>query len=208
MGGSRALPDDFLRGLEELEESYLTSDDPIRQSGFGGGPERWRAERKPILEAVDSDGDLLDACCANGFLLECLVEWGRERGREITPHGLDIGERLVDLARRRLRDHAANIRVGNIWDWTPQRTFDYVYVLADCVPTEFLPELVRRASVRVVAPGGRLILGSYGSRSRGLPPLDVAGLLADVGFDIAGTARGGDPPVTAFAWIDTERPRR
>ncbi|MBN2310458.1 MAG: hypothetical protein JXR94_15905, partial [Candidatus Hydrogenedentes bacterium] len=25
-----------------LEDSYLSSDDPIRQSGFGGGPERWR----------------------------------------------------------------------------------------------------------------------------------------------------------------------
>ena len=205
MGERRALPHDFLRGLKKLEESYLASDDPIRQSGFGGGPERWRVERGPILEAVEADGDFLDACCANGFLLECLVEWGREEGRGITPHGLDAGRRLVELARRRLPGHAANIHVGNVWDWRAPRTYDYVYVLADCVPSAFLPELVRRVRTRTVAPGGRLILGAYGSRSRGLPPLDVGGFLADLGSSVVGTAHGGTPPITAFAWVDAER---
>ncbi len=70
------LPRDFVRRIESLEEAYLRSDDPIRQSGFGGGAERWRAERGPILEAVEGDGDLLDIGCANGYLLECLVAWG------------------------------------------------------------------------------------------------------------------------------------
>ena len=66
-----------MRRQRALEDAYLRSDDPIRQSGFGGGAERWRAERSPILEAVDGDGDLLDIGCANGYLAECLVEWAR-----------------------------------------------------------------------------------------------------------------------------------
>ncbi len=79
------LPPDFRARARSLEAAYLESDDPIRQSGFGGGPERWRAERQPILDAVEGDGDLLDIGCANGYLLECLVAWGAERGLALTP---------------------------------------------------------------------------------------------------------------------------
>jgi hypothetical protein len=39
------LPGKFLERLAALEVSYLAEGDPIRQSGFGGGPRRWRAER-------------------------------------------------------------------------------------------------------------------------------------------------------------------
>jgi hypothetical protein len=67
------LPEAFLRDLKALELAYLKSDDPIEQSSFGGGKERWRAEREPILEAIAASGDLLDVGCANGYLLECLV---------------------------------------------------------------------------------------------------------------------------------------
>ena len=74
------LPATFLSELRELEASYLQRSDPIEQSGFHGGAERWRAEREPILDAIMRDGELLDIGCANGFLLECLVEWGQERG--------------------------------------------------------------------------------------------------------------------------------
>ena len=80
MVARRQLPERFLRELEALESSYLSDDDPIRQSGFGGGPERWRSEREPILEAIEGNGDILDIGCANGYLLECLMIWGRERG--------------------------------------------------------------------------------------------------------------------------------
>lgn len=63
----RTLPNDFLCELELLEAAYLKEDDRIRQSGFSGGAERWRAERGPILDAIDTDGDLLDVGCANGY---------------------------------------------------------------------------------------------------------------------------------------------
>jgi SAM-dependent methyltransferase len=197
-----SFPADYLAQLRALEDAYLASDDPIRQSGFGGGPERWRAEREPILDAIDGDGDLLDIGCANGYLLECLVAWGAERGLRITPHGLDLGERLVAEARRRMPEFAANFHAGNAWDWQPERRYRYVYTLHDCVPPELLGEYVRRLLERVVEPRGRLIVGAYGSRSRGTPPLPVAEVLESFGLRVTGRAMGGDPPITEFAWVD------
>jgi len=202
MAGQRALPRDFLNELEELEASYLAQDDPIRQSGFAGGAERWRAEREPILDAVESDGDFLDVGCANGHLLECLVGWGRKRGLNLVPYGLDQGARLIELARRRLLQYASHFFVANAWDWAPPRRFDYVYSLYDCVPQDYLAEYVRRLLDRMVAPAGRLILGAYGSRSRGDEPFDLEGFLTGQNFVVAGTTTGGDPPIAAFAWID------
>jgi SAM-dependent methyltransferase len=198
------LPQEFLSQVAALEPAYLSTEDPIRQSGFGGGPERWRAERGVILEAVTDDGDLLDIGCANGYLAECLVAWAGERGVHLTPHGIDLGPRLIAEAQRRLPEFAANFHVANGWDWRPGRRFRYVYTLSDCVPPEMLCEYVERLLDRLVEPGGRLIVGSYGSRSRATPALPIAETLALYGYAVAGRTMGGDPPLTAFAWIDKE----
>jgi SAM-dependent methyltransferase len=189
------LPTDFLRDLVEQEEAYLQHEDPIRQSGFGGGAERWRQEREPILDAVTGDGAILDVGCANGHLVECLASWGRERGFSLEPHGIDIGARLIGLA-------AEHLHVGNAWTWMPPQTYRYVYVLYDCVPEAKLAALLERLLNQAVAPGGRLIVGAYGSRSRGLAPFAIAEFLRAHGFAVRGTSAGGNPPVTAFAWID------
>jgi hypothetical protein len=202
MAEREALPVEFIELLAELERSYLSTDDPIRQSGFGGGPERWRQEREPILDAIEVSGDLLDVGCANGYLLECLVEWGRGRSLDIVPHGVDFGARLIEEARRRLPDHAVNLHVGNAWEWVPPRRYRYVYSVHDCVPGAFLGRFVERMLSEFVERGGRLIVGAYGSRSRGTDPFDVASFLRSIGLDVAGTARGGRPPVSAFAWVD------
>ncbi len=196
------LPQTFLQELGALEASYLKETDPIRQSGFSGGAKRWRAEREPILDAVESDGDLLDIGCANGYLLECLLRWGRERGLNLTPHGLDQGAQLVELARQRLSGYEGNIHTGNAWGWRPPRKYKYVYMLCDCVPPSYLAECVRSLLDCVVEPAGRLIIGSYGSRSDGIRPMDVAAFFESVGLQATGEARGGSPPVTAFAWVD------
>ena len=79
--------------LEVYEEHYLASDDPRRQSGFGGDEERWEAARRPIAEAVDHDGSFLDVGCANGYLLESIVRWSEHR---LEPYGLDFSPRLVE----------------------------------------------------------------------------------------------------------------
>jgi SAM-dependent methyltransferase len=196
------LPDDFLRIITDLEASYLQSDDPMRQSGFGGGAKRWRAEREPILEAVDGDGDFLDIGCANGYLLGCLVEWGQERGYTLTPHGLDIGPGLIALAKERLPHFADNFYIDNAWDWTPPQRFRYVYVLTDFVPLEYLAEFTARLVARIVARGGRLIVGNYGSFSRQIPPLDVEAVLRSMGYEVVGAAAGGNPVMARFVWID------
>ena len=196
------LPADFLAHAAALEPAYLATDDPIRQSGFGGGAERWRAERSPILDAIEGDGDLLDIGCANGYLAECLVAWAAERGLRLTPHGIDLGANLIAEARRRMPDFAENFSVANGWDWQAGRGFRYVYSLSDCVPPDMLAEYAQRLLDRLVEPGGRLIVGSYGSRSRATPPLPIGAMLAAVGHRVAGQATGGEPLVTTFAWVD------
>lgn len=196
------LPDAFLRELEDLERAYLRTSDPIEQSGFHGGPERWRAEREPILDAAPSDGDILDTGCANGYLLECLVSWARERGVTLTPYGLDQGRRLVELARRRQPHIANHFFVGNAWDWEPPRRFRYVYTLLDQVPPDYLMPYLHRLLAHVVAPGGRLIAGDYGRRSRGIQARDVAAVLRSAGLNVLAEAEGDNHGVARFAWVE------
>ncbi|UCD16480.1 MAG: class I SAM-dependent methyltransferase [Candidatus Zixiibacteriota bacterium] len=202
---NRKLPHDFLLRLKALERSYLAETDPIRQSGFAGGVNRWRAEREPILDAILTDGDLLDVGCANGYLLDCLVRWGGERALELTPYGLDCGAGLIALAKRRFPQYRDNFHIGNAWDWMPTRKFHYVYSLYDCVPPPFLEEYVHRLLSRMVAPGGRLIIGAYGSLSRGEAPFALRDFLESKNLAIAGTTAGGNPPIAAFAWLDLPR---
>ena len=195
------LPAAFLAQLADLARSYLATDDPLLQSGFGGGAERWRAEREPILDAVTDGGAFLDVGCANGFLLECLVAWAAERGVALEPWGVEQSAELVALARARLPSHASRLFVGNAWSWQPPRRFRYVYCLLDVVPESHLRTYVARLLERVVEPGGVLVLGSYGSCSRSVPPIDVAGVLTAFGYTVAGESSGGAGPVTRFAWL-------
>jgi 2-polyprenyl-3-methyl-5-hydroxy-6-metoxy-1,4-benzoquinol methylase len=59
----------------------------------------WRLQRGHIVRATDREGTFLDVGCANGLLMESVVEWADHR---IEPYGLDIAPRLVELARERL----------------------------------------------------------------------------------------------------------
>lgn len=185
-----------------LEESYLEYDDPIKQSGFGGGAERWRIEREPILDAIHSDGDILDVGCANGYLLECLVKWASERGFKLTPYGVDIGAKLITLAKKRMPKYAENFYIGNAWDWKPPQKFKYVYTLYDCVPVDYLSEYVQKLFDQTVEASGRLIIGAYGSKSKNMPPFNISKFLLEAKFLVTGTSQSGDPPISKFAWID------
>jgi SAM-dependent methyltransferase len=196
------LPDDFLRHLGELEAAYLRHDDPIQQSGFSGGVERWRAERSPILQAIPANGAILDVGCANGYLLECLLEWGAERGLSLEPFGVDCGVGLIELARQRLPGFRDHFLVANAWGWEPRRRFQYVYSVFDCVPSSNLGAFVQHLMSMVVAPGGRLILGAYGSRSRGETPAPLHVMLAGMGYVVAGSVAAGEPETVRFVWID------
>jgi SAM-dependent methyltransferase len=192
---------EFIEEMAWLQDIYLTSDDPIVQSGFSGGRERWVVERSPIVHAIDRDGDFLDVGCANGLLLEDMVAWAAATGHHIVPHGIDIGPGLIELARKRLPDFAANLVVADAWAWQPNRTWDYVFSLVDLGPDDLACDWLMRLA-GWVAPGGRLIIGSYGSRSRGVEPVDVAGLFETCGYDATGEALAGEPPISRFAWTD------
>jgi SAM-dependent methyltransferase len=196
-----SLPKEFLLELQRLEDSYIAEEDPIRQSGFGGGEERWKKERGLILDAVDRDGDFLDVGCANGYLLECLVEWAKEKGIELIPYGVDQGSRLIALAKKRLPEYANHFWVANAWDWMPPRKFKYVYSLFDCVPEPFLLQYIEKLLRRYVEKSGILIIGAYGSKSQNIPAFDVAKFFKKVGFRIVGISHRGDLPISRIAWI-------
>ena len=90
------LPQEFIEKLWALEAAYLKHDSPLRRCGFEGGPKRWKAERGPIIDAIDHDGTFIDVGCANGYLLESLAAWAtQERRWHIEPYGVDINPGLV-----------------------------------------------------------------------------------------------------------------
>jgi len=196
------IPDSkFRRQARELEAAYLETDDPQRQSGFSGGRERWVSERSPLVEAIDRDGDFLDVGCANGLLAADVVVWASQRGVAITPHGIDLGASLIELARHRHPGHETNFQVADAWSWAPGPRWRYVYSLLDLSPEELWCDWIERL-LSWVEPGGRLILGSYGGRTPPTAPVDVARVIQDCGSTVAGSGAGGEPLLTRFAWTD------
>ncbi len=197
---SRRPSPEFRQRSRALEAAYLASDDPVEQSGFHGGRKRWIEERSPLVGGIQGDGDFLDVGCANGLLASDVVEWAGEKGCLIVPHGVDIGAGLVELARQRLPEHAANFVVADAWTWQPGRHWTYVYSLLDLSPLELRCDWIFRL-FSLVAAGGTLIMGSYGSRSRRLAPEDPADAFEECGYRVAGTAVGGAVVTTRFAWV-------
>jgi SAM-dependent methyltransferase len=141
--------------------AYLAGMDPRAQSGSSGDEADWTYKRSLIAEAVDRSGAFLDVGCASGYLMETLDAWCRERGHAIAPHGLDIAAELAALARRRLPQWADRIFVGNAIDWRPPQRFTFVRTGLEYVPPRRQRVLVGRLLEAVVAPGGRLIIGTY-----------------------------------------------
>jgi 2-polyprenyl-3-methyl-5-hydroxy-6-metoxy-1,4-benzoquinol methylase len=158
-----------------------------------------------MLDGIPRDGDLLDIGCANGLLLESLVCWAAERGITLTPHGLDFVTELVEIARQRFPEAKAHFHIGNAFDWQPARRYDFVYTLLEYVPKELLSPYLQRLLDDVIAPGGRLIVSSYGNRSRNERSLDVDLHLQMLGFQTSGCSNGREDDgwvATRVAWID------
>ena len=166
--------------VEVYEEHYLASDDPRRQSGFGGDEERWEAARRPIVQAIDRPGSFLDVGCANGYLLESLVCWSPH---PIEPYGLDFSARLVELARSRLPQWEDRFFVGDALEWEPPHRFDFVRTELVYAPKERRRELVERLLERAVAPGGLLIVCGYGSPRSGIPTHPVRRIVREWGYE-------------------------
>jgi hypothetical protein len=139
---------------EVLIDAYLASDDPRAQSGKGGDESEWRWARELVLDAFPRKGTFLDVGCANGYLMESVHRWARERGMEIEPYGLDISWRIAALAKQRLPHWADRIFVGNVIDWEPPMKFDVVQSGLDEGTPRRQRELVDRIQRELLVPGG------------------------------------------------------
>jgi SAM-dependent methyltransferase len=183
--------------------AYLSAPTTQGGSGHEGTAADWEHSRGIVAEAIDRDGTFLDVGCANGLLMESVVRWAAARGRAIEPYGLDIAPELAALARRRLPEWAGRIYVGNALGWVAPRPFDYVRVGLEYVPQARRPDLVRWLLDRVVAPGGRLIVGKFNEE---LEPRATEVALASWGFPIAGRAERPNQKEPRLAyrvvWID------
>jgi SAM-dependent methyltransferase len=180
---------------------YLAADTPWGGSGKSGTHEDWEYSRSLIADAIDRDGSFLDVGCANGYLVESLVEW--------TPHsldvyGLDIAPELVNLARHRLPQWADRFFVANALDWQPGRPFDFVRTNLDAVPTHRRRELVGR----LLGFADRLIIGVYNEQLEERPTED---LVRSWGYRIAGRSERRNRHKTQMdyrlLWIDSEEGR-
>jgi SAM-dependent methyltransferase len=184
-----------------LTAAYLSRDNPRAQSGHSGDEARWEAARRPMLAAVDADGDFLDVGCANGYLMESVHRWAAADGFAIEPYGLDISTGLAELARDRLPQWADRIWVGNALDWPAPRRFDYVRTGLEYVPAGRVVDLV--GHLLDVAVGRKLIIGVMNEAAD--QPWRAQALV-EAGFAIAGRRewpKPDDPRVARrVCWID------
>ncbi len=197
--------DDWFVSLKKtLEAAYLKHEEPWKQSGMSGPLDRWVSLRRPVADCVNKSGSFLDIGCANGYLLECCLGWTAERGLKIEPFGLDLSDKLVNLAKKRLPQYADNFFVGNAMTWLPPTRFDFVRTELVYVPARREREYVRFVIENHLNPGGRLLVANYGegltsdeiekgifrgSHAAG----DIACRLKELGFDPIGFKDGYDP---------------
>jgi ubiquinone/menaquinone biosynthesis C-methylase UbiE len=176
--------------LRRQTRAFYLSDpgNPYRMSGRSTGVERWELKRRCIADAIDAPGAFMDIGCANGLLLESLQSW---TPHALVPHGIDFVPELIDHARARHPGFEANFRVGNVWDWDPDREYDYVRTNLEYVPADDWPEYLRR----VARPARRLIVCHYVNPDEEL--MDCAELLARNGFPVAGVSAA---PGVSVAW--------
>ena len=171
-----------------LETAYLTGQQPWQQSGVGLHTPRtfadWETLRRPIADCVDRSGSFLDIGCANGYLLECLLLWVSERGPVIDPYGLDLSEKLIELAKERLPHFAHHFYVGNAWTWIPPQTFDYVRIELVYVPTELYQQFVSLLLTRYLNPHGRLLIAEYRGRQQTESAITIDSYLAELGVPV------------------------
>ena len=171
-----------------LETAYLTGQHPWQQSGVGLHSHRtaddWEVMRRPIADCMDRSGSFLDIGCANGYLLECLLQWVNERSLIIDPYGLDLSEKLIELAKARLPHFALHLYVGNAWHWTPPQTFDYVRTELVYVPTELHQQFVSLLLERYLNPHGRLLIAEYRGIQQTEPSVTIDSYLANLGFTV------------------------
>lgn len=170
--------------------AYLAGDNPRAQSGSSRDAAGWERARRLLLDLVPADVSFLDVGCANGHLMESLVDWAAQAGKRLEPYGLDLSDELAALARQRLPRWTDRIWVGNALTWKPPHRFDVVRTGLDYVPPRSRPRLVERLLREVVAPGGRLIIGVYNEER---DQRTIEGSLTSWGFTVGGRTERPHP---------------
>lgn len=150
----------FANHEKHFADHYLSGVDPRSQSGYTGDEQRYAYTQTMILCAIHKSGTFIDIGCANGHLIQKLSEWLQNTGNTVTFYGLDISERLIGLAKRRLPNWTQRFTVGNALDWYPRATYDFVCVKElGYVPRQRRKQLLLHLFQDCVSEGGRLILG-------------------------------------------------
>jgi SAM-dependent methyltransferase len=157
--GEIAKSDWHAQVLAEIEPAYLAATTDQMGSGHSGSPEEWEESRGLIMEAVERSGTFLDIGCANGLLMASVARWSKDRGLAIEPYGVEISPQLADVARNRYPQWRERIWAANADGWEPLQRFDMVRTGLDYVPHSDREAFVQHLFDRVVAPGGRLIIG-------------------------------------------------
>jgi GrpB-like predicted nucleotidyltransferase (UPF0157 family) len=180
---------EWFRAIERvITPVYLAANNPRAQSGHSGDEARWTHARSLIAEAINRDGTLLDIGCASGYLMESIQQWAHARGFAIEPYGLEIAPELADLARRRLPHWAGRIHTGNALFWRPGERFAFVRTGLEYVPMRRRQDFIEHLLNEVVAPGGRLIIGTY-NEVRASTGSDLEQMVASWGFAVSGRTR-------------------
>jgi SAM-dependent methyltransferase len=184
------LRDWFASLKEELETAYIRNTKAWEQSGYYGPEELWTAARKPVADCIESSGSFLDIGCANGYLLECTLKWTSEKNLEITPYGLDISEKLIEMAKERLPEYAGNFYSGNCWDWENPVRFDYVRTELVYVPEYFQKQYLDKVLDTYLVEDGKLLVAEYGLSSRPPDTSYIGNLLEAWGYNVIGRKSG------------------
>jgi SAM-dependent methyltransferase len=171
---------------EVIGDTYLAGDDAPLRAGKSGDEEEFCWSRELILDALPSGlrlATVLDVGSGDGDLLESLVRWGKQRGLDLEPHGIDTSRRLVALAQRRLPAWADRFEIGNVLDHAPPRRYDLVHTALDCVPRARRRQSIERLLTEFLAPGGRLVLRPERVQPK-LP--DLREQVEELGFRVGG----------------------
>ncbi len=180
----------FTSLIDELETAYVRNDEPWKQSGYLGSEDQWTAARRLVADCMDKSGSFLDIGCANGYLLECTLNWTTERNLSIIPYGIDISSKLIELAKERLPEFADNLYVANGWDWNPPARFDYVRTELVYVPERLQKQYLDRILHTYLIEGGKLLVAEYGLGSRPPNTSYIGNLLRAWNYDVVDEKSG------------------
>lgn len=190
-----------------LVGAYLRADTLAGGSGFGGSQREWESVRGVLADAIDTSrtkSSFLDLGCANGHLVQSMINWGADRGVEVSVHGVDVAPELIERAQALHPDRADRFWVGDACRWEhPDGTrFDLVHLLLDVIPVERHRRVIHHLLTRVVAADGRLLLSQYGQVR---PSMSTRAQVERLGLSVAGGTRAPQRPGRqefGSVWID------